>query len=51
MGERYEREQEGMMTTRDDCGENGRHGTTNNNKGMNDTNTNDKEQDGTCHCL
>jgi len=43
MGERYEREQEGTTMTRDDYGENGRHGTTNNNKGMNHVNMNDKE--------
>jgi len=36
MGKRYEREQEGMMMTRDDYGNNGRHGTTNNNEGTND---------------
>jgi len=30
-------------TPRDNYGENGRHGTTNNNKGTNDVNMNDKE--------
>jgi hypothetical protein len=42
--------------TRDDYGENRRHGTTNNNERTNDVNTNDKERDGThpspmSHCL